>query len=197
MYLWIGQAFEFIGVSVSASGRWEREGFLVPEFRTKGSHRRYSVQEIEEKFELSRPIRRVRAASYARVSSHDQKKDLLRQSERLRLYCEANFPSFECIEDLGSGLNYKKPGLEKLLRLIFTRRLTHLILSHKDRLLRFGSELVFDLCKHFGVEVVVIESEPNSSFEEELTRDVLELMTVFSARLYGRRSHRNRMKTAA
>ncbi|RYZ90148.1 MAG: IS607 family transposase [Proteobacteria bacterium] len=177
--------------------RWERERFLIAEFRTKGGHRRYSVRAIEEKFEVSKPLRTFHAIAYARVSSHEQKEDLFRQSEKLKKYCQVNFPSYDCIEDLGSGLNYKKPGLKKLLRLIFARRVTHLVLNHKDRLLRFGSELVFDLCKHFCVEVVILEDVQNSSFEEELTRDVLELMTVFSARFYGRRSHKNRIKAAS
>ena len=135
--------------------------------------------------------------SYARVSSHDQKKDLSVQSDKLRAYCQSHFPSFEIIEDLGSGLNYRKPGFRKLLRLIFTRQISHLVINHKDRLLRFGSELVFDLCRHFDVNVIVLEDELRPSFEEELARDVIELMTVFSARLYGRRSHQNRMRRAA
>jgi putative resolvase len=98
---------------------------------------------------------------------------------------------------LGSGLNYKKPGLKKLLNLIFRKRITHLILNHKDRLLRFGSELVFELCRHFGVAVIVLEAKPGQSFEMELAADVIELMTVFSSRLYGKRSHQNRKRMAA
>jgi putative resolvase len=197
MHLSIGQTSSLLGVSITTLRRWETEGYLCPDFRTKGQHRRYKLSTLEERFGLNPSLRKVHALSYARVSSHDQKKDLQTQSEKLRLYCEDHFQSFECIEDLGSGLNYKKPGFKKLLRLIFSRRITHLILNHKDRLLRFGSELVFDLCEHFDVKVIVLEEANKPSFEEELARDVIELMTVFSAKLYGRRSHQNRLKVAS
>jgi predicted site-specific integrase-resolvase len=67
-----------------------------------------------------------------------------------------------------------------------------LVITHKDRLLRFGSELIFSLCENFGVEVVVLNNSDNSTFEENLATDVLEIITVFSARLYGSRSHKNK-----
>ena len=197
MYLSIGQAADLLGVSVSTLRRWEAENYLIPDFRTKGHHRRYRLSSLEERFGLNSAIRKVHALAYARVSSHDQKKDLATQVSKLRLYCEEHFTSFECIEDLGSGLNYRKPGFKKLMRLIFLRRITHLILNHKDRLLRFGSDLVFDLCNHFDIKVVIFEEREKPSFEEELARDVIELMTVFSAKLYGRRSHQNRLKAAS
>lgn len=67
-----------------------------------------------------------------------------------------------------------------------------LVIIHKDRLLRFGSELVFSLCEHFGTEVIIINASEEATFEEELVSDVLEIITVFSARLYGSRSHKNK-----
>jgi len=66
------------------------------------------------------------------------------------------------------------------------------VLTHKDRLLRFGSELIFSLCEQFGTEVVIINRTEDASFEEDLAKDVLEIITVFSARLYGSRSHKNK-----
>ena len=70
-------------------------------------------------------------------------------------------------------------------------------MTHKDRLLRFGAELVFSLCEHFGAEVVIINASEDASFEEDLVQDVLEIITVFSARLYGSRSHKNRSMVEA
>ncbi len=96
------------------------------------------------------------------------------------------------IQDLGSGMNYRKRGLKRLLDLILDRRISRLVLTHKDRLLRFGAELVFTLCEARQVEVVIINQGEDVSFEEELAQDVLEIITVFSARLYGSRSHKNR-----
>lgn len=128
---------------------------------------------------------------YARVSSHGQKKDLPIQGERLRQYCLARgWGDIQIIEDLGSGLNYRKKGLQRLLKLICQRRVGHLVLVHKDRLLRFGAELLFSLCRYYDTEVTILE-DGSDSFEQQLCQDVLTLMTVFTARLYGARSHKN------
>ena len=95
------------------------------------------------------------------------------------------------MQDLGSGLNYHKKGLRLLIRRICSGEIGRLVISHQDRLLRFGSELVFSLCEHFGTEVIIINASEEATFEEELVSDVLEIITVFSARLYGSRSHKN------
>ncbi|CCI34455.1 Putative site-specific integrase-resolvase (fragment) [Microcystis sp. T1-4] len=76
--------------------------------------------------------------------------------------------------------------------MIVDSKVERLVLTHKDRLLRFGSELIFSLCEQFGTEVVIINRTEDSTFEEDLAPDVLEIITVFSARLYGSRSHKNR-----
>ena len=201
MFLSIGQAANMLGVSLSSLRRWEREGFLLPSYRTFGGHRRYKLETLERIFSVSSselnsaPEQSVIA--HARVSSHDQKSDLETQKLKLSAYCKENFGNFELISDLGSGLNYRKPGLKKLLRLIFLRKVSCLVLNHKDRLLRFGSEIIFDLCKHFGVKVLILEEPMAQGFEQELAADVIELMTVFSSKLYGRRSHQNRKAVAA
>jgi predicted site-specific integrase-resolvase len=96
------------------------------------------------------------------------------------------------IADLGSGMNYRKKGLKKLLEGIIEGEIGRLVLTHKDRLLRFGAELVFSICEEKEVEVVLINQGDEPSFEEELAHDVLEIITVFSARLYGSRSRKNK-----
>jgi putative resolvase len=83
---------------------------------------------------------------YARVSSHDQKNDLTRQASMLEAFCAAKGWRHEVITDLGSGLNYRKKGLNRFLELILHKRIRRLVLTHKDRLLRFGAELIFALC---------------------------------------------------
>ena len=89
-------------------------------------------------------------------------------------------------------MNCRKKGLNMLLEMILRKQIKRLVLTHKDRLLRFGSELVFALCEAQNVEVVIIHKGEQPSFEEELAKDVLEIITVFSARLYGSRSHKNK-----
>jgi predicted site-specific integrase-resolvase len=125
-------------------------------------------------------------------SSHDQKNDLVRQAQLLADYCTVNGWQHEVVQDLGSGLNYDKRGLKKVIKRICSGEIGRLVLTHKDRLLRFGAEIVFSLCEHFGTEVVIINRADETSYEEDLTRDVLEIITVFSARLYGARSHKNK-----
>jgi putative resolvase len=131
--------------------------------------------------------------------------------ERLELYCAAKGWSYEVIQDLGSGTNYRKKGLKQLLEKILNCQVKRVVLTHKDRLLRIGGELVFALCEGRNVEVVIINQGEEPSFEEKLVQDppslklrrgpaearraeadVLEIITVFSARMYGARSHKNR-----
>ena len=99
----------------------------------------------------------------------------------------------EVIQDIGSRMNYYKKGLTKLIDLILDNQIQRLILTHKDRILRFGAELVFSICEAKNVEVIIInQGDETPSFEEELAKDVLEIITVFSARLYGSRSKKNK-----
>jgi putative resolvase len=109
----------------------------------------------------------------------------------LEMFCAAKGWTFEIISDLGSGMNYKKRGLKRLLEAIDQQKISRLVLTHKDRLLRFGAELIFSLCEAKNVEVVIMNQGDEPSFEEELAQDVLEIITVFSARLYGARSRKN------
>ncbi|MDX9992332.1 MAG: IS607 family transposase [Anaerolineales bacterium] len=192
MKISIGQAAKELGVSIPTLRRWEAEG-KIQSARTPHGHRRYDLAQLRglKPYEASKTNRPT--LCYARVSSHDQKEDLLRQVSMLETFCAANGWTYEIMQDLGSGLNYNKKGLQQLIKRICEGSIGRLVLTNKDRLLRFGSELVFSLCEIFSVEVVIInQGEQPLSFEEELTQDVLEIITVFSARLYGSRSHKNR-----
>ncbi|HJH08331.1 MAG TPA: IS607 family transposase [Psychrobacter pasteurii] len=187
----IKQAANQLGVSVSTLRRWDETGVLVAQ-RTPKGHRRYDLSKINPNLTRNKVEQQRKTIAYARVSSHDQKPDLQRQIEMLELYCSAQGWSFEVISDLGSGMNYHKKGLKRLLDDILDNKIDRLVLTHKDRLLRFGAELVFALCEARQVEVVIINQGENLSFEEELAQDVLEIITVFSARLYGSRSKKNK-----
>jgi excisionase family DNA binding protein len=185
----IGKAAALLGVSKDTLRRWERSGKIVSE-RTSRGHRRYDLGKLRGIQQIA-PSDKITIA-YARVSGHDQKKDLKRQVELLEAFAAAHGWSCEIIQDLGSGLNYKKKGLNDLIKRICSNRLQRIIVTNKDRLLRFGAELIFALCEIFGVEVIVINVSEQSSFEEDLAQDVLEIITVFSARLYGSRSKKNK-----
>lgn len=187
----INEASKRLGVSISTLRRWDETGVLVAE-RTPKGHRRYDVNKLHPNFYHNRPITNRKTIAYARVSSNDQKDDLDRQIQVLELYCASQGWQFEIINDLGSGMNYHKKGLKQLLDGILNDEIGRLVLTHKDRLLRFGAELIFALCERKNVEIVIINQGENLSFEEELTQDVLEIITVFSARLYGSRSKKNK-----
>lgn len=187
----IGDASKLLGVAESTMRRWEKEGKLIPDERTVGNQRRYRLSSLRP--EMGRGIDYDRKTiAYARVSSHDQKSDLERQKQLLEMFCASNGWKFEIISDLGSGMNYHKKGLKKLLEEILDNEVGRLVITHKDRLLRFGAELIFAICEAKEVEVVIINKGEDSTFEEDLAKDVLEIITVFSARLYGSRSKKNK-----
>jgi putative resolvase len=186
----IKQAAAYLGVSAATLRRWEYEKKLLPTERTLGGQRRYDVSQLSPRFKPA-PQKKVTIA-YARVSSHDQKEDLGRQQQMLEMFCASRGWTFEVVSDLGSGMNYNKRGLSRLITSIMSDEIDRLVLTHKDRLLRFGAELIFSLCKARKIEVVVINEGSELTYEEELAADVLEIITVFSTRLYGSRSHKNK-----
>jgi putative resolvase len=185
----IGKAAKELGVSKDTLRRWEAAGKIKSE-RTPRGHRRYDLANL---LGISSRIStdKKNTLVYARVSSHDQKEDLQRQVQLLESFCAANGWTYETIQDLGSGLNYQKRGLQKLIQKICSGKIDRLVLTHKDRLLRFGAELIFSLCEQFGIEVILLNKTENAKFEDDLVQDVLEIITVFSARLYGARSRKN------
>ena len=183
----IGEAARLLGTNHSTLRKWESTGELLPARKTRGGTRYYDVAELMSFTNEAAPT-----LCYCRVSSHDQKDGLDRQQELLEAYCAAKGWRTQIIRDLGSGMNYRKKGLNQLLELIMKRQIRRLVLSHKDRLLRFAAELVFSLCDIQGIEIVIIHKGDQPSFEEELANDVLEIITVFSARLYGSRSKKHK-----
>ena len=190
----ISEAARILGVTTTTLRNRDKKGLLKPDELTKGKARRYRVESLRN---INRNIiftkDDLKTIAYARVSSHDQKQDLNRQVQLLELYCTKHGYKYEVIQDIGSGMNYYKKGLTRLIDLILDNQVQRLVLTHKDRLLRFGAELVFSICEAKNVEVIIInQGEEPPSFEEELAKDVLEIITVFSARLYGSRSKKNK-----
>jgi putative resolvase len=185
----IGTAAKHLGVSQETLRRWEKSGKILVT-RTPKGHRRFDLSQFSHMPRQKIDSKKYTLA-YARVSSHDQKDDLLRQAQVLENFCATHGWIYEIIQDLGSGLNFQKRGLKKLIQNICSGKINRLVLTHKDRLLRFGSELVFSLCEQFGIEVVIMNKSEETKFEDDLVQDILEIITVFSARLYGARSRKN------
>ena len=183
----IGEAARLLGTPPDTLRKWERTGELLPARKTRGGTRYYDRAELPGLNDESQPT-----AGYARVSGHRQKADPDRQIAILETCGAAKGWRMEVLSDLGSGINHRKRGLQDLSARILRRRLRRMVPNHKDRLLRFGSEPVFTLCAPQGIEVVVIHRGEPPSFEAELAQDVLAIITVFPARLYGARSRKHR-----
>ena len=192
----IRAAAKELGVRKETLRAWERAGKIDPPERTPSGQRRYDLAKLRHLAPRTTSSGRTTVA-YARVSSHDQREDLVRPIALLESFCAANGRMYETIQDLGSGLNDRQKGLRTLIRRIGSGEIGRLVITHKDRLLRFGSDLVFALCEQFGTEVVIVNASEEASFEDELVQDVLEIITVFSARLYGSRSHKNKTMVEA
>ena len=186
----IKEASEFLGVSMDTLRRWERTG-KITSFRTEGGHRRYEKKDLI-KFKKDDSVEPRITIAYCRVSSSDQKEDLQRQIQNVSPYCIANGYQFQVISDLGSGLNYNKKGLRELIELICSNQIERIVVNYKDRLIRFGFELIEQLCSIYHVTIEVINLTEDKTYEEEVVEDVLSVITVFSEKLYGARSHKSK-----
>ncbi|MCC6447543.1 MAG: IS607 family transposase [Chitinophagaceae bacterium] len=195
-YLGIKKLAEKLSVSQSTLRRWETEGRITP-IRTGGNHRRYDLTKVLQEMNFiegeSRKDKSKPSCCYARVSTKEQRGDLERQRQILELFCTSRGYEYIVIDDFGSGLNYNKSGLIRLIEMITARKIGRLVLTHKDRLLRFGSEIIFKLCQENDIEVCIINrDEEKTDDNKEFVNDVLEVITHFSSVLYGKRSHKNK-----
>jgi putative resolvase len=171
-----------IGISYWTAFRWFKAGQLpVPAFQTKSGT--IIVEDVEEKHD--------KIALYARVSSSDQKTDLDRQVSRLASWAsEQGMVVSATVAEVGSGLNGKR---RKLLRLLRDSTVTTIVVEHRERLARFGFEMVASAMEARGGRLVVIDP---TEVEDDLVRDMTELLTSLCARLYGKRSAKRRAKKA-
>jgi predicted site-specific integrase-resolvase len=127
---------------------------------------------------------------YVRVSAHDQKADLARPSDFVKT--KSTHPVNLVRSDLGSGQNYKKPGFKRLLILILQGKVRERVLTHKNRRLRFGSEISFQICQFMNITITVLSDTLDRPHKEQFCTDLVEIMTVFCSKIYGHRSHQNR-----
>ena len=175
--------------------KWDRKGIL-PAFRTP-TNRRYYTHEQYLAFRGLISSEQGKVIVYARVSSPSQKKDLATQKEALRAYClEHGVNVDEWVEDIGSALNYKRKGFNQIIEQIELGQVRRLIIAYQDRFVRFGYDWFEAFCQRHGTDLTVINGEAFSP-EEELVRDLIAIVTVFSARLHGLRSHKNAIRAAA
>ena len=178
----IGKTAEVLGVHIDTLREWDKEGKLVP-VKTPGNHRRYKMSDIEafcgEIKEKTEETGEVRVATYARVSSHEQKAkgDLERQNGRVLAYCVSNFATPMCA-----------------FMLVSEKQIDKVIVEHKDRLTRFNFQFLEDFFASHNVKIEWMEEVLGKRYEDELVEDMLTLMSSFSNKIYGKRSAENRKK---
>ena len=189
MYLSINKVAKQLNKSAQTLRNWEKTGELIPAYKTKSGYRYYTEEQINKLLGVEEKERVT--IGYCRVSSRKQQDDLERQTENMRNYLCAKGYKFEIITDIGSGINYNKVGLNILLDRVIKGEVDKVVVLHKDRLLRFGFELVENLCKRYGTSIEVVDNTPKTE-EQELVEDLVQIITVFSCKLQGKRA--NKMK---
>ena len=191
-----GKAARQLGVSVKTLQRWDREQKLNAHRTLTG--RRYYEQDQLVSFlgKVKTPEQERSSVAYCRVSSQAQRPDLRNQRTVITDFCVARgLANVEYIEEIGGGLNFKRPRFTELVDRICAGAVSTLILAHKDRLARFGFELLRHLCQANRCELLIINDEKLSP-EREMVEDLMTIIHCFSSRLYGLRNYKKALKTA-
>lgn len=177
------KASKLLGLSPSTLRRYANNN-MIKFIRSAGGHRLYEVDEFLQR------NGGIETILYCRVSSSKQKDDLQRQIVELQKL----YPNSEVVKDIGSGLNFKRKGLQTLLERVMQGNKFRVVVSYRDRLARFGVDLIEHLIKQNGGELVVLNKPMDQSIESEFTEDLLAILHHFSRRMHGRRSHSNKSK---
>lgn len=185
----IGKFSKEIGISINHLRLLHKTGELIPFKITKGGTRYYSDKQLNDYLGLNEKDKKV--ILYARVSNKQQKDELENQIKNLKEYACSKGYNFEIISDIGSGIDYKKEGLKKLLEKINNSEISKIVVLYKDRLVSFGFELIGFLANINNIEIEIIDNTTILK-EEELTNDLIQIITVFANRLYGSRSKKTK-----
>lgn len=189
-YYSIGEFANKIGKNIQTLRNWDRNGTLKPAHITPGGTRYYSQEQLNHFLGLKPKTEIIRKTiGYCRVSSNKQKDELERQIENVKSYMYAKGYQFEIISDIGSGINYNKKGLNKLIDMITNSEIDKIVVLYKDRLIRFGFELIENLCEKYGTAIEIIDNTERTE-EQELVEDLIRIVTVFSCRLQGKRANK-------
>jgi predicted site-specific integrase-resolvase len=191
------KASELLGVHPRTLYLWDKNG-SIETIRTPGGKRLYNVKKFldenipKEEIKINTDINNTNNDKlnicYVRVSTYGQKDDLERQKDLMK----SKYKDYEIIEDIGSGLNLNKKGIRKIIDLAIEGRINKVVIAHKDRLVRFGYELIEDLIKKYsnGSIEIINEIKDDKTPEEDLVNDVLQIMNVYVAKMNGLRRYK-------
>ena len=184
---------ELLGVSVKTLQHWDRDGILKAN-RTPTDRRYYTYDQYLQ-FKGIQTENDIRdTVIYARVSTRNQKDDLQNQVEFLKQFCNAKgIIVNQCVEDFGSGLNYNRKKWNRLLDEVMANKIKAIVISNKDRFIRFGYDWFEKFCEKFNTKIIIVNNETLSP-NEELVQDIISILRVFSCRLYGLRKYKNQIK---
>ena len=177
---------EILGVTAQTLRNWDKEGKLKPSYVKSNGYRYYSEESILSYTQERKTKKNLNVVGYARVSSKKQSEDLERQINNLNTYISSKYDSFDIITDIGSGINYNKPGLKKLIEKINKKEVDLIIVLYKDRLLRFGFELVEYFAELNNVKIEILDKIDKNQ-DEELVEDLVQIITEFSCKIQGKR----------
>lgn len=184
----IGEFGKQIGVTPQILRNWDKKGKLKPAHVSQGGTRYYFEEQRNQFLGIvgRKKPKRI-TLGYRRVSSNKQKNDLERQIENVKTYMIARGYQFDMIRDIGSGINYNKKGLNQLIDRITNGEIEKVVILYKDRFIRFGYELIENLCNKYGTEIEIIDNTEKTE-EQELVEDLIQIVTLFSCRLQGKRA---------
>lgn len=189
-YLSIGKMAEKLGVTEQTLRNWDKSGKLKPAYVSESGYRYYSNEQLSKATGLFFTGSSAKVVvGYCRVSTRKQSDNLDRQIDCVKQYCIAKGYQFKIISDIGSGINYSKRGLQDLLKSVMNNEVSKIVVMYKDRLIRFGFELIETICSYHNVEIEIIDSTEKTE-QEELVEDLIQIITVFGARLSGERANR-------
>ena len=177
---------QILGVTAQTLRNWDREGKLKPAYVKSNGYRYYSLDEILSFTQERKTKKELKVIGYARVSSNKQSDELARQVENLNKILKEKYTDFEIISDIGSGINYTNPGLKKLIELINKKEVDLIVVLYKDRLVRFGFELIEYFAKLNNVKIEILDNNEKPQ-ETELVEDLVQIITAFSCIIQGTR----------
>jgi predicted site-specific integrase-resolvase len=184
---------KLIGKSVSTLRRWDSEGKLRAK-RSIGNQRYYDEHDLQKALNLPTKIEDRKTIVYCRVSSRGQLDDLKSQEKAMETYClNAGISVDEWICEIGGGLNFQRKKFLNLMKGIRLGEVNHLIVAHKDRLVRFGFEFIEEFCHWYGCKLTVV-NQISLSPQQEMVEDLLSIIHTFSCRLYGLRSYSKKIQ---
>ena len=177
---------KILGVTAQTLRNWDKEGKLKPAYIKSNGYRYYSEDSILSYTQERKTKKDLNVIGYARVSSNKQTDDLERQVNNLKIYLDNKYKSYDIITDIGSGINYTKKGLQLLIDKINKKEVDIIVVLYKDRLLRFGFELIEYFARINNVKIEVLD-KINKTQDEELVEDLIQIITVFSCKIQGKR----------